>query len=72
MRVLDTGKEVLDDYDVLRYIRDKRKQHTDAKAKTKAEGGVVTERPYNFLESLQSVSGVHIQSPTRAPAKSQN
>ncbi|KAG9749182.1 hypothetical protein KCU73_g6896, partial [Aureobasidium melanogenum] len=53
MKILDAGTEVLDDYDVLKFIRDKRAQIKAEKDQAKEEGRPNTHRPANFMKSLQ-------------------
>ncbi|CAD0083242.1 unnamed protein product [Aureobasidium vineae] len=53
MKILDAGTEVLDDHDVLRFIRDKRVQIKAEKEQSKEEGRPNTHRPANFMKSLQ-------------------
>ncbi|KAG9627113.1 hypothetical protein KCV04_g11575, partial [Aureobasidium melanogenum] len=53
MKILDAGTEVLDDYDVLKFIRDKRAQIKADKDQAKEEGRPNTHRPANFMKSLQ-------------------
>ncbi|KAI4786508.1 hypothetical protein E4T44_13857 [Aureobasidium sp. EXF-8845] len=53
MKILDAGTEVLDDYDVLKFIRNKRAQIKAEKEQSKEEGRPNTHRPANFMKSLQ-------------------
>ncbi|CAD0094631.1 unnamed protein product [Aureobasidium mustum] len=53
MKILDAGTEVLDDYDVLKFIRDKRAQIKAEKDQAKEEGRPNSHRPANFMKSLQ-------------------
>jgi hypothetical protein len=55
LKILDAGTEVLDDYDVLKFIRDKRAQIKAEKEQSKEEGRPNTHRPANFMKSLQKV-----------------
>jgi len=52
---LDAGTEVLDDYDVLKFIRDKRAQIKEEKEQSKQEKRPTSYRPANFMKSLQKV-----------------
>ena len=54
-KILDAGTEVLDDYDVLKFIRDKRAQIKAEKEQSKEEGRPTTHRPANLMKSLQKV-----------------
>jgi hypothetical protein len=56
LKILDAGTEVLDDYDVLKFIRDKRAQIKAEKEQSKEEGRPNTHRPANLMKSLQKVS----------------
>ena len=56
LKILDAGTEVLDDYDVLKFIRNKRAQIKTEKEQSKEEGRPNTHRPANFMKSLQKVS----------------
>ncbi|KAI5271347.1 hypothetical protein E4T47_05302 [Aureobasidium subglaciale] len=53
MKILDAGTEVLDDYDVLKFIRDKRVQIKAEKEQSKEEGRPSTFRPANLMKALQ-------------------
>ncbi|KAI5209951.1 hypothetical protein E4T39_00488 [Aureobasidium subglaciale] len=54
-KILDAGTEVLDDYDVLKFIRDKRVQIKAEKEQSKEEGRPSTSRPANLMKALQKV-----------------
>ncbi|THV86434.1 hypothetical protein D6D27_07644 [Aureobasidium pullulans] len=53
MKILDAGTEVLDDYDVLKFIRDKRAQIKEEKEQSKQEKRPNSYRPANLMKSLQ-------------------
>ena len=53
MKILDAGSKVLDDHDVLLYIRSKQAQHKSYDAGSKAQNRPKTKRPANFLRALQ-------------------
>ncbi|CAC9884964.1 unnamed protein product, partial [Aureobasidium pullulans] len=55
MKILDAGTEVLDDYDVLKFIRDKRAQIKEEKEQSKQEKRPNSYRPANLMKSLQKV-----------------
>lgn len=54
-QILDAGTEVLDDADVLKFIREKRAQHKSEDALAKTEGRK-NNRPANYTKALQKVS----------------
>ncbi|KAF1349573.1 hypothetical protein BDV97DRAFT_171167 [Delphinella strobiligena] len=63
MKILDAGTQVLDDYDVLKFIREKKAQHEaeDAAAKT---DGRKTDRPIAYKKALEKHEE-HLTSPHR-------
>jgi len=53
MKILNAGTELLDDKDVLKYIKDKREQHKAEDQRAKVENRTVTKRPANYLRILK-------------------
>lgn len=53
MKILDAGTQVLDDRDVLAYIREKHAQNSTYAANHKNESKATSKRPENFLRALR-------------------